>query len=230
MHRLLWIWKEFDGGRMLYIKKGKIPHEFKVYAALPGSHFDDMPTAVKHSLRAALLEEQGFLCAYCMSGLDEAGTKVKIEHYEARNDDNELDYQNLLAVCNGGEGRAEKHQTCDTHKGDKVLHLSPLRREMIDTIYYTRNGRICSTIPDYQTDLDVILNLNDEDGYLVNNRRNTLQAFQKQVYKRYGKQAVSLEYLQRYRHMYEKKREGKYRPYAGIILWYIDQRLRRIGC
>ena len=66
-----------------------------------------MPKEVKEKLRTSLLEEQGYICAYCMKKLEDDFSKVKIEHYIARNEENQLDYNNLLAVCKGNEGEAK---------------------------------------------------------------------------------------------------------------------------
>ena len=100
---------------MIHIQKGTPPNKFQEFKHQnPQAHFDDMPPDIKSTLRQSLLEEQGYLCAYCMSKIRD---KVKIEHYEPRNTQNELDYSNLLAVCTGNsEGDSFKHQHCDTKK------------------------------------------------------------------------------------------------------------------
>lgn len=64
---------------MLLIKKNSPPKEFVTYAQQEGARFDDMPSDVNNILRHALLEEQGYVCAYCMRriGVDEKGNNVK---------------------------------------------------------------------------------------------------------------------------------------------------------
>ena len=84
---------------MIHIKKGTAPKKFQEFKQQnPQAHFDDMPPDVKADLRKSLLEEQGYLCAYCMRRIHDDHNEVKIEHYEPRNAQNELDYSNLLAV------------------------------------------------------------------------------------------------------------------------------------
>ncbi|MBQ5650259.1 MAG: hypothetical protein IIV09_01550, partial [Selenomonadaceae bacterium] len=150
---------------MLYIKKYKPPNSFVHYVKQPNVHFDDMDTEVKQELRLSLLREQGWLCAYCMKRLSFDGNDVKIEHYEPRNTENELKYENLLAVCKGGEGNVPERQTCDTRKGNQVLNINPQRWQDIDTVSYTSNGDILSSDSAFQADFNDILNLNDRHGY-----------------------------------------------------------------
>ena len=106
---------------MIHIQKHSPPNKFVEFVQQnKNAHFDDMPSEVKQILRDSLLKEQGYLCAYCMSKIDDQHTKI--EHYEPRNNKNELDYKNLLAVCGGNSGgNDEKHQHCDTKKGNKTL-------------------------------------------------------------------------------------------------------------
>ncbi len=65
---------------MIHIQKSNSPKKFQEFKLQnPQAHFDDMPTEVKDTLRQSLLEEQGYLCAYCMNRIRD---KIKIEHYE----------------------------------------------------------------------------------------------------------------------------------------------------
>lgn len=129
---------------MIYIKKSSPPSEFINFVKkTPDVHFDDLPSDIKDILRKSLLKEQGSLCAYCMSRIYDDRTKTKIEHYEARNSDNELDYSNLLAVCTGNlAGNSSHHQHCDTKKGERKLHIDPQNYEHISMISYKPDGTI----------------------------------------------------------------------------------------
>lgn len=209
---------------MLYIKKYKPPNSFVHYVKQPNVHFDDMDTEVKQELRLSLLLEQGWLCAYCMKRLSFDGNDVKIEHYEPRNTENELKYENLLAVCKGGEGSVPERQTCDTRKGNQVLNINPQRRQDIDTVSYTSNGDILSSDNVFQADFDDILNLNDRHGYLVKNRRQALISFQKEIYKKLHGKHASADFWQNCLLKYEKCDRGVKVPYLGIILWYIRKK------
>ena len=69
---------------MISIKKGVEPDSLRYYRRTPGANFE------------------GHLCAYCIQRITGKGA-VKIEHYEKRTTENQLEYKNLLAVCSGNE-------------------------------------------------------------------------------------------------------------------------------
>ena len=146
---------------MILIKKKRIPSSLVEYKRTINASFDNLPREVKDRLRTSLLKEQGYICAYCMKKLEDDSSKVKIEHYVARNEENELEYKNLLAVCKGNEGESFEKQTCDTRKGNKEIKINPQVNSDILTIRYTSNGEIKSNNSDYQRDFDETLNLND---------------------------------------------------------------------
>lgn len=103
----------------------------------------------KEQVRDALLQEQGYLCAYCMAEIKNDGNTTTIEHflplsmYKSR----ALDYSNYMAVCNGGRkavsgnGR-KKVQCCDASKSNTITELTPHKKEMVDRLYYDNHGRI----------------------------------------------------------------------------------------
>ena len=126
---------------MILIKKKSEPHSLTIYKKTINASFDNQPSKVKEDLRKSLLEEQGYICAYCMKRIEESAD-IKIEHYEARNSTNELSYKNLLVVCKGNEGSSKERQTCDTKKGNKVLRIDPQKIGDISTIFFTRNGEL----------------------------------------------------------------------------------------
>lgn len=138
---------------MIYIQKKSEPPKLMHYRKTTEAGFDYMDSEVKEELRISLLEEQGYICAYCMSRIHDS-TDVKIEHLEARNKANELIYQNLLAVCKGNEGQPWVLQTCDTRKGSQSITISPLDKNAMETIYYKNNGEIHSTDEEMEQDID----------------------------------------------------------------------------
>lgn len=209
---------------MIYIKKGKVPAAFLTYSRQANAHFDDMPAATKQKLREALWQEQGGICAYCMSPIAAEGNSMKIEHFHARTAANELDYHNLLAVCHGGDNREAAHRTCDTSKGNQDLHISPLNQSDMTSIYYNSNGRILTEKEDLQTELEHIINLNDV--YLVHNRQNALKSLKRMIYKQCRGKEATRQYWQRIYQKLSSKENGEYRPYVGILLWYLKKKVR----
>ncbi len=217
---------------MILITKQTEPVSLREHRNTPGADFDGLE---KSELRRSLLEEQGYLCAYCMRRIRQ-GNKVKIEHYQARNELNELEYRNLLAVCGGNEtlmingGKVDpKRFTCDTMKKENQLHINPQSCSDIETVYYDNQGRIYSTNEVYQKDLDVVLNLNDEYGYLVSNRKAALYSLmQKLSGLKAGQDAEGLlRKLEKY--CYTLNSAGEYPEYVGILRWYLKRQMRKQG-
>lgn len=211
---------------MIYIKKGSAPGLFIQYTKIRGARFDDMPTKTKDELRTSLLKEQGYLCAYCMKRLKDSHKEVKIEHYEPRNNDNELDYKNLLAVCYGGEGAKPEFQTCDTKKGNNdEIEINPQNQQQMARISYRNDGLICIDDEKLQSDLDLVLNLNMEQLKAV--RKAALEALQANVIKKFGKKSLSKEYWEKQLSKYQTKDNGKLQGYCGILIWYLKKKVRQ---
>jgi uncharacterized protein (TIGR02646 family) len=154
------------------------------------AHYDDFPK--KSVLRASLLQEQGYICAYCMQRIEDNPLKTKIEHWKTRADYNKeatkcedkkdfkgqkkaiegtLDYDNLMAVC---EGKTNDSDHCDTERGkdNPTLTVNPTDKRTIDSIQYLKNGKIYSEDTKIETDLNKHLNLNLQT--LQDNRQKVL--------------------------------------------------------
>ncbi len=217
---------------MIYIKKTSEPRSLVEHRCTPGADFDGLD---KTELREHLLKEQGYLCAYCMKRIhDEKDTKI--EHYRARNVENELEYTNLLAVCYGNQPSPDsvvkigkKRLTCDSMKGNLVLHINPQSQEDMDTIYYDNSGKIYSKNMMYQQDLDNVLNLNDEFGYLVRNRKEVIETVIDEL-KSAKSQQEAKNMLLKWKRKYARLTYGdEYPAYIGVLRWYIDRQLRKHG-
>ncbi|NJO01057.1 MAG: TIGR02646 family protein [Bacteroidia bacterium] len=153
-------------------------------AVYDGGNFDTQ------ALKTALLKEQGYLCAYCLGkiGLELGANnkpKVEVEHVKPRKKypKDELDYNNMVAVCNGlSEIYPDKVKVhhCDKTQGSEgkmngmveLKKLNPLHKASSeDLIGYNLNGKIKSfkLDPDVEHDLNTALNLNNDS--LMKNRR-----------------------------------------------------------
>lgn len=206
---------------MILIKKKRIPSSLVEYKRTINASFDNLPREVKDRLRTSLLKEQGYICAYCMKKLEDDSSKVKIEHYVARNEENELEYKNLLAVCKGNEGESFEKQTCDTRKGNKEIKINPQVNSDILTIRYTSNGEIKSNNSDYQRDFDETLNLNDIFG-LVESRKETLNSLKRKLSK--SKTHLTEDTIRR---IYLRYSEAEIKEaYVGILLWYLQKKMK----
>lgn len=208
---------------MILIKKKQPPGIF-IKACKMHKHFDDLSKDEKEALRLSLLQEQGFLCAYCMRRIENNGSSTKIEHYEPRNNLNEMKYSNLLAVCHGNEGYEYKYQTCDTKKKDLLVSIDPQKETDITSIFYSNSGQINSTNKEFDKDINEVFNLNG-DISLFQARKNKLQAFKENVLKKYSGKISSSKWQKLYDHYNTANSEGRKSAYCGIILWYIKRKL-----
>ena len=79
---------------MKFIVKGNEPAAWKSYRETSGVDFDAIP-----ELKEALLNEQGYICCYCMNGIKE--DNMKVEHYKPRSiyPALKMDYTNLLLLA-----------------------------------------------------------------------------------------------------------------------------------
>lgn len=206
---------------MILIKKKSIPPSLVKYKKIINASFDSLPKEVKDKIRTSLLEEQGYICAYCMKKLKDDSSQIKIEHYVARTEENELDYKNLLAVCKGNEGEPFENQTCDTRKGSQEIKINPQESRDILTVSYTNDGRIKSTNKDYQKDFDYTLNLNGSLG-LVALRKSALNSLKRKLYER--KTHLTRETIEKIHNKYLEASVKE--SYVGILLWYLQKKLK----
>lgn len=215
---------------MIYIEKKSEPSSLKIQRETPGADFNGLD---KTDLRKSLLEEQGYICAYCMKRIRK-DKSVKIEHYHARNTENQMDYQNLLAVCTGnqtlkddnGEVQEERF-TCDSCKKNKELKINPRSKADMDTITYNNAGIMLSSNEKFQNDIDYTLNLNDRNGHLIGNRKAALKPLIMKLRKlKPGQNAMPvLKKLERY--CYEVNEYGELPEYVGIMRWYVTKQIRK---
>lgn len=120
---------------MKLIIKGTEPLAWKIYCTTPGVAFSATP-----ELKEALLQEQGHLCCYCLSRIDE--TKMKVEHWKPRKyKDFVFKYSNLMAACEGSFC-GEHH--CDTLKEDTEIQINPTdRKNNVESIIKYRWSTCC---------------------------------------------------------------------------------------
>lgn len=101
----------------------------------------------KNNLKESLLNEQGFLCCYCQQQLH-LNENTQIEHLAPRGVDalKMLDYDNLLAACNGGQPEREQYNRdntidyqpkyCGHAKANYILAITPLDKDCETHFYY----------------------------------------------------------------------------------------------
>lgn len=209
---------------MIEIKKGKEPSKLIAYRKKKYAAYGDMPKDVHDAVLESLMQEQGYLCAYCMCQIPQKkrNPSVTIEHWEPQSktsNDKALDYRNMLAVCNGNRGCGfEKYMTCDARRQNKALTVNPLSALTLSSIKYTADGSIKSDNPSIDGELNDILNLNCER--LVENRKSALQTMLIGIKKKHPTGDIGLT-CERLLTQYQS--QSKKLPYMGILIWWLQK-------
>jgi uncharacterized protein (TIGR02646 family) len=221
---------------MKHILKNAPPQYFTEYKATPNVSYDGLH---KEELRLSLINEQKGLCAYCMSRInnDWSAThskyRTEIEHYKSQElyPDFQLDYNNLLGVCNGNAGNPQHLLHCDkSKKGNSILTIDPLSNRCEDLCLYSSDGRIFSKDIEIDHDLNKKLNLNA--FHLKNNRKNIIDDAQKRMtrfYAKKGNQDWSKADVEREIKYWEQEdSNGHFKEYCQIAIFYLKNKLKRI--
>ena len=212
---------------MKKIRKNREPGSLIAHRKSAHADYDNLPDAAKKDLRASLLEEQGYICCYCMQDIND--DKMKIEHWESQSRDpsKQLNYDNLLAACPGNENKPANLQHCDTSKRNQALKINPAGKTNCEAfIKYSSNGTIYSHDPEVQRDLDQTLNLNMQT--LKENRRQALKNVIKELTKIRGKEAPwPIAQMKRKIEAFESRVQGKYRPYCRFVVYILNKRIAR---
>lgn len=168
---------------MRKINKNQEPIEWYNYRRTPGVQYQSIP-----ELKQALLEEQGYICAYCMCRIPSKNglEKCRIEHLLCRekHSDRQLDYSNMVLCCSGDFDAINNSESsrknynhsndhCDRSKANNDVSFDIFSDSFIDTLSYSsKDGTIKSSNSLYDREINKLLNLNH--ALLKENRRATL--------------------------------------------------------
>lgn len=239
---------------MLYIKKKAPPIEMirevseiksapdwrRIQVGNTGVVRDKFNSLSKEPIRLSLLEEQSGLCAYCMRKLENKGKTTHIEHWYPLSKDKEraLDYNNMLAVCDGGsnyEGKGKKILCCDAFKGeDDELTISPLNPLHMKMVAYDTKGYIKTNPMDevLEKDMNEHLRLNglwkkgkfiaDTSTGLVKGRRDTYQQYERFIKKLdREKKCTSVQIKKKIDAILAAERKPEF---AGVLLYFLNKK------
>lgn len=191
----------------------------------PHSDYDNYTD--KDGLRAALVTEQKGLCCYCMGGIQNELGKMKIEHWhcQANYPEEQLIYRNLLGACLGGEGQPHSLQHCDTRKGDRDLLWNPADRDrhIQDRINYGADGTIKSDNPEFDRQLNEVLNLNLP---LLKNRRKGVLDGISEWWRRVRRPVPRSRLVQEIE--VRSTPHGDLTPYSQVAICWLNKKLARI--
>ena len=229
---------------MKSIVKGREPKKLKEYRRKPNATYDGTPefTGVKDKIKAQLLKEQGYLCAYCMSRISSDFGKMKVEHWHCQDNykNEQLDYPNMLGVCNGNEGNPPENQTCDTRRGyfheknkriiNTDLKYNPANpnHRIEDQIHFLAGGKINSQDGEFNSQLNEMLNLNF--SRLEDNRRKVWNEVQDTLSKKFSKKLgtrtpneKAIEINKLLEKWSSKDRQGQFRPYCSVAIYFLKK-------
>ncbi len=208
---------------MLAIQKTQEPSLLTGYRLKDGASFDNLPAEIKRVIKELLLDDQGHLCAYCMSRI--SFRKMKVEHWLPQNGtaERDLNWKNLLGVCMGNEGMPENQQTCDTRKGNVHIDYNPSESDhrIESKITYSSGGTIGSDEETWNFQLKNTLNLNQ--ARLVENRKAVLEAIAMLLNQKPGLRRKNE--LKRLIDKWRSKAGGEISPYAGAAVYYLNRKL-----
>ncbi len=209
---------------MKHIVKRPEPPSLTRHRQQPHATYENY--AQKADLRRSLLQEQGKICCYCMQRIEDA--KMKIEHWasQRRHPHRQLEYQNLLGACEGGEGAPKHLQHCDTHKGEDDISVHPAdpAHNCEALIKYQADGVIYAGDTRINNDLDVVLNLNLQR--LCNNRKAALEGALASLRRRRPDGAWTRTYLQTEKDRWNARDGSDQLPeYCQIVIYHLQKRI-----
>lgn len=199
---------------MIKITKTQEPKEWTEKIKTPGfKEYSSIP-----ELRDALLNDQGYICAYCMNRIGKNNSKI--EHIKSQSEYSELqfEYSNMVICC---KGKTNNEAHCDTSKGDEDISFDIFSDSFFNTISYkSSDGEILSTNTVYNKEINKILNLNHKTIKI--NRFSVLDGLIKSISKKknWTKKGVINQLT------YWSNKDNKYQPYCGIVIWYLKRKIK----
>lgn len=206
------------------IKKRTEPDSLTQHRSKSHSNYDNY--AAKDDLRESLVAEQGAICCYCMQRIHAERTRMKIEHWACQEDhsDQDLNYDNLLGACPGGEGKPGHLQHCDTSKGKKPLRRNPaVNSPLVDRdVRYLPDGTMTSDDAAFDGELNDVLHLNIVR--LKNNRKAVLDALHRwaETFPKLRKTDVKAELKE-----WGEMEGGHLREYVQVAIYWLTKRLSK---
>lgn len=208
--------------------------------------FDQL--SCKKEIRQCLLEEQHYLCAYCMSAIENKELHMSIEHLIPLSKCKEkvLDYRNYLGVCRGGADLPRNRSRCiccDASKGNQELQsVNPFDETQMNQIRYLSDGTIYyeqrntdseEYVKSMKSDLFQILKLNgeydqatgvvkrDTKTSLVKNRKDAYEECENYILELSEQGVLTKEQLERdLQNILEKEH---YEAYDGVRIFLLKR-------
>jgi uncharacterized protein (TIGR02646 family) len=209
---------------MIKITKRAEPREWTEKKATPNFTYEATP-----ELREALLEEQGYICAYCMRQIPAHDPNrqetSKIDHLKSRKlfPDLQLDYSNMVICC---PGNIDSEQHCDTLKKENSISFRMDDNLQNSITYSTNDGSIKSSNSSWDTEINKILNLNHR--LLKANRKETLEGVIEVLATLEKDKWTKSQLNSKIKQWSEFDKNDKLKPYCGIIIWYLQKKIKQL--
>lgn len=208
---------------MRKIIKQTEPREWTEYRSTSGVDYEAIP-----ELRKSLLEEQGYICAYCMRRIPvkdkDSNEESRIDHLLSRkrhpDPEHKLGYTNMVICCPGAIN-SDFH--CDKQKGENDLSFDLFNDHFFTTLSYkSKTGQIESSDVAYNGQMNNLLNLNNR--LLMHNRQSALLG----VISMLNRIGWTVTNITRQINQWDNQdTKGQYKEYNGIILWYLTKKLKQ---
>ena len=199
-----------------------------------GGDYNSISADTKKELRESLIEEQGFVCCYCLKRIPENKMDLnhtKIEHFKCQKKYPHLDleYSNLHLACKGKEGNSRKNQTCDTAKGDKEInHFSLIDNSLHNNIFFAVDGTIFSKYQSIDKEINDVLQLNN-DQTLRKARKNVIKGLSNVTRNFDQKGKLTKNKLKRELRSWKHKKNHKYKEFYPVAIQYLEKKIRRFN-
>ncbi len=212
---------------MIYIKKKRTP-DYLTQELLKNrgvmsepAIYGSLDSKIKKRLYGDILQEQHYLCAYCMSRIDFyektiPDQAITIDHFlsQTKHPEKAMSYNNMLGSCT----------RCQNNKGSEDITINPLEEGSVSTLRYRRSGEIESSDESIQKDL-ALMKLNSEK--IIEARKASLSAFEKKLDRKYKNKKITTNEWNNIKRAFLGKEE--YTPFIGIVLWFIERHIRQAG-
>lgn len=201
--------------------------------------YTGLPSDVKREIKDVLLKsEQFYLCAYCLGKIEVSS--ATIEHYSAQNgeeeNDEDLSYMNMLAVCAGNcknkQSKTEQH--CDKARGNTTLQfIDPRKKNKSEAVLtYSSDGRI---LPNKRKVVDEELRskikqdlkaLNLNAACLVSSRQSAKEAAQRYLDAEAKKEEWSVRDIEKAIEKWETLKKGAKPAHYLYVVLYLKKKLK----
>lgn len=206
--------------------------------------YDKLQNPEKKAVRRSLLEEQGYICAYCCSEIKDDNRTTVIEHFIPQSDkelgeSNQLNYKNLFASCDGTltDDKSKKAiYCCDESKKDQFRNPDNPIITVIKPTETNENGFTCEQAFAYTMRGGIFEkegNFKETANYsiqVLNLDNNELQKQRGEVINFLFEDIDEGQFfdfredeVQILKQRYASKNDGKFIPFCQIVLYFLNQ-------